>query len=133
MMPDVETLGLRGMIYPTADLQAAKAWFAQAFGVEPDFDEPFYVGFTVAGYHVGLMPTEDDAQGPRTYWGVADIDASWADLMGTGATEPDGPRQVGDGIRLAEAITPEGHVLGLIENQHFALPNPPPRGDGPGR
>jgi hypothetical protein len=42
--------GLRTCIYPVEDLAAAKAWYAQAFNATPNFDEPFYVGFTVGGF-----------------------------------------------------------------------------------
>ena len=58
-------LGLRTVIYPTPDLAASKAWFARLLGVEPYFDEPFYVGFNVAGYELALDPSGD----PATYWG----------------------------------------------------------------
>ena len=52
-------LGLRTTIYKVGDIGAAKEWYAKAFQVTPYFDEPFYVGFNVAGYELGLM--EDDA------------------------------------------------------------------------
>src|SRR5262249_38588764 len=45
-------------IYPVPDVTAAKAWYSEAFGVEPYFEEPFYVGFEVAGYELGLVPAE---------------------------------------------------------------------------
>lgn len=37
-------LGLRTVIYPAADLGATREWFATVLGVQPYFDEPFYVG-----------------------------------------------------------------------------------------
>ncbi len=49
-------LGLRTVIYPAPDLAAAKAWYTRLLGVEPYFDEPFYVGFSVAGYELALGP-----------------------------------------------------------------------------
>ena len=49
-------LGLRTVIYRVRDLAAAKAWYANAFGVQPYFDEPFYVGFDIGGYELGLHP-----------------------------------------------------------------------------
>jgi len=53
-------LGLRTAIYPAADLNASKAWFSNLLGVEPYFDEPFYVGFNVGGYELGLVPHKGD-------------------------------------------------------------------------
>lgn len=41
--------GLRTTIYPAGDLEASKKWFAELLGIEPYFDQPFYVGFNVAG------------------------------------------------------------------------------------
>ncbi len=42
-------LGLRTVIYPSPDLGAAKSWWTSLLGVEPYFDEPFYVGYNVGG------------------------------------------------------------------------------------
>jgi catechol 2,3-dioxygenase-like lactoylglutathione lyase family enzyme len=42
-------LGLRTVIYPARDLAASRAWFTRLLGIEPYFDEPFYVGFAVGG------------------------------------------------------------------------------------
>ncbi len=48
--------GLRTVIYAASDLQKAKEWYTQALGKEPYFDQPFYVGFNVGGYELGLDP-----------------------------------------------------------------------------
>jgi catechol 2,3-dioxygenase-like lactoylglutathione lyase family enzyme len=45
-------LGLRTAIYRVPDLAKAKAWYAKAFGTQPYFDEPFYVGFSIGGYEL---------------------------------------------------------------------------------
>jgi catechol 2,3-dioxygenase-like lactoylglutathione lyase family enzyme len=58
-------LGLRTVIYPAPDLAASKAWYTALLGVEPYFDEPFYVGFDVGGYELGLNPDNEVAE---TYW-----------------------------------------------------------------
>ena len=49
-------LGLRTAIYHVDDLEKAKAWYSKVAGVKPYFDEPFYVGFNVGGYELGLNP-----------------------------------------------------------------------------
>src|SRR5438552_6790905 len=54
-----ELLGLRTLIYPVTDLDAAKAWFTELVGFGPYFDEPFFVGFSVGGYELGLLPDGD--------------------------------------------------------------------------
>ena len=49
-------LGLRTAIYPVNDLAKAKDWYSQVLKMEPYFDEPFYVGFQVGGFELGLLP-----------------------------------------------------------------------------
>src|SRR5262245_32458708 len=62
--------GLRTVIYPCPDLDAATGWWTDVLGVEPYFDQPFYVGFDVAGYELGLLPDADPADGALVYWAV---------------------------------------------------------------
>ena len=126
-------LGLRTVIYPARDLDATKAWFTALLGVEPYFDQPFYVGYDVGGYELGLDPSEQAAAtGPVTYWGVPDADESVARLVATGATVASPVTEVGDGIRVATVTDPSGlSTLGVIENPHFAAR--PVASAGPGR
>ncbi len=126
-------LGLRTTVLPAPDLAASRAWWAAALGVEPYFDEPFYVGFSVAGFELGLDPAAGTAV---SYWGVRDCDAALAALLDAGATPREEVREVGEGIRLATVLEPAGSVLGIIENPHFAPSEPPDaagQGQGPGR
>jgi catechol 2,3-dioxygenase-like lactoylglutathione lyase family enzyme len=114
-------LGLRTVIYPSPDLAAAKAWFSGVLGFGPYFDEPFYVGFNVGGYELGLDPNADVGAGTVTYWGVDDADGALAALLAQGARERSAVRDVGDGIRVATVVGPTGSVVGIIENPHFKL------------
>src|SRR5438093_13021531 len=50
--------GLGTVIYHVTDLSRAKAWYSTAFQQKPYFDEPFYVGFNIAGYELGLDPNQ---------------------------------------------------------------------------
>ena len=119
--------GLRTVIYHAADLERAREWYARALGVQPYFDQPFYVGFNVAGYELGLDPDPSSATGMGSsaiaYWGVPDAAAALARLVELGATDRLGVQDVGDGIRLASVIDPFGNVFGIIENPHFSLEN----------
>jgi catechol 2,3-dioxygenase-like lactoylglutathione lyase family enzyme len=128
-----QLLGLRTVIYPAPDLAASKAWFTELLGFGPYFDEPFYVGFNVSGYELGLDPNADPTTGAQSYWGVADIAVAWAELIAAGATANTEITEPGDGIKVASVIEPGGSFLGLIENPHFALPEPPTIFEGPGR
>ena len=80
-------IGLRTAIYPVADLAAAKDWYVQVLGQQPYFDQPFYVGFSVGGFELGLVPLgEASTQGPQPLWGVADIEVAFQHLTARGAT-----------------------------------------------
>jgi catechol 2,3-dioxygenase-like lactoylglutathione lyase family enzyme len=113
---------LRTVIYPARDLAAAKAWYATLLGQEPYVDQPFYVGFNVGGYELGLDSNADVAVGPVAYWGVANADEAFAQLLAGGATEHSNVQDVGDGIRVAAVRDQGGNVVGIIENPHFKLP-----------
>ena len=118
-------IGLRTLIVKVPDLARAKAWYAAAFGVEPYFDEPFYVGFSIGGFELGLDPDLGDgdpgAGGSVAYWGVANAEAAVAHFVAQGAAVRSAVRGVGEGIRVASVDDPFGNTIGLIENPHFAV------------
>ena len=116
--------GLRSQIYPVTDLAAAKAWYTHLLGTPPYFDQPFYVGFAVGGYELGLLPAEGEDDITITYWGVPNAEAAYAALLAQGAAARMPPEDVGGGIRLGSVTDPFGNVLGVIENPHFTLPAP---------
>jgi predicted enzyme related to lactoylglutathione lyase len=111
-------LGLRTVIYHTDNLDDAKAWYTKLIGHPPYFDQPFYVGFNVGGYELGLLP---DGEGVATYWGVVNIDDAFQRLLALGAKPKDAITDVGDGIKVASVVDPFGNVVGIIENPHFRL------------
>jgi len=115
----IPLLGLRTVIYPAPDLEATKAWWTDQLGVAPYFDQPFYVGFNVAGYELGLLPDADPADGALVYWGVSDVTAAVAAFIAQGATEHTPVTDVGDGIVTATVRTPHGDIVGLIFNPNF--------------
>jgi catechol 2,3-dioxygenase-like lactoylglutathione lyase family enzyme len=112
--------GLRTVIYPAPDLDAAKSWWTALLGSGPYFDEPFYVGFEVGGYELGLLPTADPSDGALTYWGVADASGAVAEAVALGASVHVAATEVGDGIVTASVKTPFGAIVGFIYNPHFA-------------
>jgi predicted enzyme related to lactoylglutathione lyase len=122
-------LGLRTVIYRAPDLARAKAWYSAMFGITPYFDEPFYVGFNVGGYELGLDPDASTPPGPggaTAYWGVADLDAALARVAAGGGVLVTPAQDVGGGIRVATLADPAGNEIGLIENPHFQLPSSEP-------
>jgi catechol 2,3-dioxygenase-like lactoylglutathione lyase family enzyme len=114
-------LGLRTVIYPAPDLAAAKAWYAKVLGAAPYFDEPFYVGFSVGGFELGLLPdATPGTAGPQPLWGVAPIEAAYARLLALGASTLEPVTAVGGGIKVAAVRDPFGNRLGLVENPNFS-------------
>jgi predicted enzyme related to lactoylglutathione lyase len=112
--------GLRTVKVPVTDLARAKAWYGEVFGAAPYFDQPFYVGFAIGGFELGLVPDgAPGALGAVAYWGVDDIEADVKRILALGASEHEAIQDVGEGIRVAELKDPFGNVLGLIENPLF--------------
>ncbi len=116
----LDLLGLRTVIYPAPDLAAARDWWAGRLGFEPYFDQPFYVGFDVGGYELGLLPDATPADGALTYWGVDDVPAAVAACVDAGAEVHVAASDVGDGIVTASVRIPGGSIVGLIFNPHFS-------------
>jgi predicted enzyme related to lactoylglutathione lyase len=118
--------GLGTVIYRVTDLDRAKAWYARAFQQAPYFDQPFYVGFSIGGYELGLDPDPSGGKtgpgGSVAYWRVPTINDAVHHFVACGATLVAPAQEVGEGIKVATVCDPFGNLIGLIENPHFALP-----------
>jgi predicted enzyme related to lactoylglutathione lyase len=115
-------LGLRTVIYPAPDLAAAKRWYSQMLGITPYFDQPYYVGFAVGGFELGLIPGgSPGTAGSQALWGVADAASAHARLLALGAQPLEPVTEVGEGIRVAAVQDPFGNRFGIIENPAFRV------------
>lgn len=116
---DPTILGIRTVLHPVEDLAAATALYTALLGTPPQTDSPYYVGFDVAGQHIGLVP----GGGPQgmtssvAYWHVTDIEAVVAAVTGAGGTLREPAREVGGGRRVATVTDTDGNVLGLIQDR----------------
>ncbi|MEP5613071.1 MAG: VOC family protein [Cyclobacteriaceae bacterium] len=119
-------LGLRTVIYYVPDLDKAKEWYAMVFGKPPYFDEPFYVGFEIGGYELGLLPEKEPIENKtvnvETYWGVEDIELEHKRFIELGATEHTPVTNVGGPLLVSTLFDPWQNVIGLIYNPLFKLP-----------
>lgn len=120
---ETKILGLRTTVYRVADIQAATEWYTKVFEVQPYFVEPFYVGFDIGGYELGLQPQiesgNDKVPNVVAYWGVEDIDAVFSRFVELGAIAYESPKEVGGGIMVAILKDLWGNAIGLIYNPHF--------------
>ena len=114
--------GLRTTVYPITDTAKAKEFYSALAGVKPYFDEPYYIGYNVGGFELGLDPNRKPSTttaGPINYWGMDHIATAHAKTLAIGA-KPHLPIQdIGDGIKVASVLDPFGNVVGLIENPNF--------------
>jgi len=101
-------LGLRTCIYKVNDLATAKKWYAKVFKVDPYFDEPFYIGFNIGGFELGLMPKEgsnEKTENIHTLWGVEDVEAVYQMMLDNGATALEAPANVGVTTHILKLIS----------------------------
>ena len=114
-----ETQGIKTVLHPVTDLDAAKAVYTALLGVPPSADSSYYVGFDTAGQHIGLVPGggPQAMTSPVAYWHVPDIQAKLAEVTAAGATVKEPARDVGGGRLVATVTDPDGNVLGLLQDQ----------------
>ena len=119
-------LGLRTVVYKVSDLEEAKKWYSQVFQTTPYFDEPFYVGFNIQGYELGLQPEENvpdiKPESVLGYWGVEKIEEVYQRMLSLGAKEHEAPTNVGGELMVASVIDPWKNIIGIIYNPEFKLP-----------
>ncbi len=111
------TSGLKTIIYPVKDLDAAKAAFSALLGAGPVVDQPYYVQFNDAGQEIGLDPNGHGKgmTGPTPYWHVDDIRATVDGLVRAGCTELQGVTDVG-GRLIATILDADGNQIGVLQN-----------------
>ncbi len=112
------TLGIKTVLHPVSDLDAAKRVYTALLGTEPQADSPYYIGYEAAGQQIGLVPGggPQGMTSPVAYWHVDDIEAKLAAVTAAGATVKDAPREVAAGRLVATFTDPDGNVLGLIQD-----------------
>lgn len=108
---------LRTVIYHVDDLQKAKNWYIDLTGVQPYFDEPFYVGFNINGCELGLDPDNSGIKnGNHTtaYWNVDNIEVAVKKATALKAVVVTPITNVGGSTEIAVVEDPFGNWIGLI-------------------
>lgn len=107
--------GVRTVIYPVKDIARAKVQFRTLLGVEPHSDEPYYVGFKVAGQDIGLVPNSPEGD-TTAFYHVADIQQSLQALVDAGSQILREIKNVGGGRLVASVRDAEGNIIGLVQD-----------------
>jgi predicted enzyme related to lactoylglutathione lyase len=118
-MTGSSTQGIKTVLHPVSDLEAAKRVYAALLGIAPQTDGSYYVGFEAEGQHIGLVPGggPQGMTAPVAYWHVPDIEAKLAEVTAAGASVKEAPRDVGGGRLVATVSDPDGNVLGLLQDR----------------
>ena len=117
-MTTTNTHGIQTVLHPVSDLAAAKETYTALLGATPTADSEYYVGFDVAGQHIGLVPGggPQGMTSPVAYWHVSDIEAKLAEVTSAGSAVKEAPHDVGGGRLVATFTDPDGNALGLIQD-----------------
>ena len=118
-MTGSSTQGIKTVLHPVTDLEAAKAVYSALLGMSPQHDAPYYVGYEAEGQHIGLVPGggPQGMTSPVAFWQVADIEAKLAEVTAAGATVHEAAHDVGGGRLVATVTDPDGNVLGLLQDK----------------
>lgn len=102
------------IVYPAADLAAAKRFFRELIGADPYADSPQYVGYKSGDIEIGLVPNRDQREpAGLAYWTVSDIAASVKALEAAGGTVVQPITDVAYGLLVASVKDPNGVIVGL--------------------
>jgi predicted enzyme related to lactoylglutathione lyase len=115
-MTGSSTQGIKIVLHPVTDLDAAKAVYTALLGIAPQADSSYYVGYDVEGQHIGLVPGGGGMSSPVAYWQVQDIEAKLAEVTAAGATLKEPVRDVANGRLVATFTDADGNVLGLVQD-----------------
>jgi predicted enzyme related to lactoylglutathione lyase len=103
------------VLYPVKDLETTKSLFRTLFGGDPHVDSPFYVGFSVNGIEIGLVPNGDEQglTGPVPFFDVDDISTTISALQAAGGQVVQEPTDVAAGLLVAKIADANGNQIGL--------------------
>jgi predicted enzyme related to lactoylglutathione lyase len=118
-MTGSSTQGIKTVLHPVSDLDAAKQVYTALLGMPPQTDSAYYVGYEAEGQQIGLVPGGGPQRmtSPVAYWHVPDIEAKLAEVTAAGATLKEPARDVGGGRLVATFTDPDGNVLGLVQDR----------------
>ena len=120
--------GFATVSFYAADLEAARAWYADLLGMDPYFVVPGYIEFRVGDYQheLGIIDSRyAPADSPTTpggaivFWHVDDLEETLRTVLAKGAVEFQPINERGHGFVTASVVDPFGNVLGIMSNPHY--------------
>lgn len=99
------------LVYPVKDLEKAKAFYGKFLGAKPYIDGAYYVGYRIGDQEIGLDP--NSSVGPIAYTDTQDIKATLQGMTDAGAQIVQEPRDVGNGMLIAQVKDADGNVVGF--------------------
>ena len=130
----IDLRGLTTVTFWADDVVEAARWYAEVLGVEPYFVRPeppappAYVEFRIgdSADELGIVDRRwapaaatSGPGGAVAYWHVADVRATYAELLDLGATPYEEPTDRESGWVTASVVDPFGNVLGLMHSPHY--------------
>ncbi|TML07224.1 MAG: glyoxalase [Actinobacteria bacterium] len=111
------TSGMKTILYPVMDLDAAKKLYGALLGVAPVMDAPYYVGYHVDGQDIGLDPNghSKGMTGSLGYWHVDDMNTTLAAVLAAGGEQQQEITDVGGGKLIATVKDADGNLIGLLQ------------------
>ncbi len=120
--------GLVTVSFYASDVDAAKKWYSELFGIDPYFERPGYAEFRLGDYQheLGIIDSRyapkgeiNSPGGAIVYWHVDDVKATVEKLISLGAKEYEGIKDRSGGFVTASVIDPFGNILGIMYNPHY--------------
>lgn len=133
MADKTQLRGIATINFYADDMDTAKNWYAELFGIEPYFIRPVdgppaYIEFRVGDYQdeFGIIDSRYKPQGASSgpggtvvFWHVDDIEGALEKVKGMGAKEYDPLTKREAGFVTASVVDPFGNILGLMYNPHY--------------
>ncbi len=121
--------GLALVNFYTTDVKAAKKWYSELLGIEPDSEHPAYIEFRLGDYQheFGIIDSKYAPKGATAgpggavvYWHVDDVAATLEKVKAMGAKEYEPLTKRGEaGFITASVVDPFGNILGIMYNPHY--------------
>lgn len=120
--------GVATVNFFASDLEKARKWYTDLFGIDPYFVVPGYVEFRVGddSIELGIIDASyiggvsgEKPGGAVVYWHVSNLDETARRIEDLGGKVHQGVKDRGNGFVTASFVDPFGNILGIMHNPHY--------------